>query len=285
MGILKSLTRKLEEKKGPPLSRKLSEWKKCFVEPENHARVAAFCDPQSKKPCVTLCAAGAECSCGCGEVRDAMVGELSRQGVDVTVGTMKVGCGGNCLRGPLMGFPQKQFFYVGVKAADVPRVVEETIIGGKLLFPFLSLNPERSYRSDIFYDKATGLLATIDDQVCMVGVARYFLTFEENLSCGKCVPCRIGMKRALECVERIATGEGSQEDLNQIRSLCKIMEETPNCAFAVTSIRPLTSAVTHFEDEFRAHFEQKLCPAGRCKELVEYQRKLAIRERLGLGVK
>ncbi len=279
------MTRKLEEKKSTSLEEKLAEWKDCFVEPETPPRVAAFCDPLSKKECVTLCAPSGKCSCDCEDVRQALVDELKCRELDIKVGNLKIGCGGSCQHGPLMGFPQKQFFYLGFKTDDIPRIVEETIMRGKLIFPFLSLSSERSYRSDVYFDKHTGLIASIDESVCMVDVARYFLDFEDQLSCGKCVPCRIGMKRALECVERIATGNGSEEDISQIRVLCKVMEETPNCDFAVTSIRPLNSAITYFEEEFRTHFEKKLCTAGRCKELVEYQKKMATRERLGLRTK
>ena len=98
----------------------------------------------------------------------------------------------------------------------------------------------------------------------MVDAAKYFLDFEEGLSCGKCVPCRIGMKRTLECIQRIIEGEGANEDIEQIRTLCNLMDGTPNCDFAVTSIRPVLSAITHFEDEFRAHIDQKTCAAGVC---------------------
>ena len=68
--------------------------------------------------------------------------------------------------------------------------------------------------------------------------------------------------------------------VEQIRVLCNLMEDTPNCEFAVTSIRPVLSALNHFEDEFRAHVDRKECPAGVCKALVELQRKRAVRERL-----
>jgi len=72
--------------------------------------------------------------------------------------------------------------------------------------------PDRSYRSDIYYEKTTGLLAAIDDSVCMVEAAKYFMDFEKGLSCGKCVPCRLGMVRMHESMTRIAAGEGSAAD-------------------------------------------------------------------------
>jgi NADH:ubiquinone oxidoreductase subunit F (NADH-binding) len=114
----------------------------------------------------------------------------------------------------------------------------------------------------------------------MVDAAKYFLDFEEGLSCGKCVPCRIGMKRMLESLERIVSGQGAEQDLEQIRALCQTMKKTPHCDFALASSRPVLSAMMYFEDEFKAHIERKECPAGVCKDLVELQRKKQVRERL-----
>ncbi len=285
MEILKNLTKKMDIKDSGFLNQKISEVKHCFTEPGITPKKAQLCDPNSKRACITFCGADEKCQCGCEEVRQAMLEEIVRAGIDVPIGNMKVGCGGTCDHGPMIGFPQKQFFYVGVKVADVPEIVEETIVRGKLIFPLLSIDSERSYRSDIIYDKHSGLLAGVDEKVCMVDVAKYFLDFEENLSCGKCVPCRIGMKRAHECVSRITAGDGTDEDIDQIKVLCKIMQDTPNCEFASTSIKPLESAVNFFEKEFQAHIHKKECSAGVCKELVAYQKKLAVRQRLGQKAK
>jgi NADH:ubiquinone oxidoreductase subunit F (NADH-binding) len=124
------------------------------------------------------------------------------------------------------------------------------------------------------------MIGAIHDKVCMVEASKYFLDFEEGLSCGKCVPCRIGLKRMHEGMQRIVDGTGTAEDLEQIKSLCKTMIDTPHCEFAMTSSRPVLSAITYFADEFTAHIERQECPAGVCKNLVEIQRKRAIRERL-----
>jgi (2Fe-2S) ferredoxin len=285
MGTVKEFARKFQLRERALVTQKVAELKRCFTSPEVLPKVASFCDHQSKRACISMCATNKNCTCGCEQVRDALLEGIVRRGLGVTVGSMRTGCDGHCQKGVIIGFPQMQFFYVGVKTSDVPRILDETIVRGKLIFPLLSFDPERSYRSDIFYDKHSGMIAGIDEKVCMVDVAKYFLDFEDNLSCGKCVPCRIGMKRALECVGRIANGEGTEEDLEQILALCSVMEQTPNCEFANMSIRPLRSAVSYFENEFRAHYEKKVCSAGVCKTLVEYQRKLAVRERLSLKTK
>jgi (2Fe-2S) ferredoxin len=286
MGTIANLKRELPQlpsKNRDLFTRKIIALRDRFSAPKVLPLTASFCDPHSKRACLTVCESG-KCECGCEPVRQATLEEVERMGLGLTVGKMKTGCEGNCRYGPIMGFPQKQFFYLGVKPSDVPRILAETIIRGKLIFPLLSISPERAYRNDVFYDKQTGMLAGIDERVCMVDVARYFLEFEDNMSCGKCAPCRIGMKRAYEGVTRIAQGEGTEEDLEHLRILYELMEQTPNCGFAGVSIKPLRSAVLYFENEFREHFEKKLCTAGVCKELVEFQRKKAVRKRLGLGL-
>lgn len=240
----------------------------------------SFCNPSSQEACVTVCSSGAGCECGSEGVRQAFLEEIAKRNLTVDVGKGKVGCGGKCRRGPYVGFPERQFFYIGVRPENVAEVVEQTLVNGYLLFPYLSLSPDRSYRSDIIYEKDTGLIASINDKVCMVDVAKYFLDFESGLSCGKCVPCRIGMKRMVENIERMVQGTATLDDLEEAKSLCKTMLDAPLCEFAMTSSRPVLSAMTHFEDEFRAHIERQDCPAGVCKDLVEIQRKRAIRERL-----
>jgi (2Fe-2S) ferredoxin len=239
-----------------------------------------FCDPAGQRDCLTVCAPKPECDCDAAVVKQALKDEIERRNLMLSVGDAKMGCGGKCKNGPLLGFPQKSFFYRGVTPEIVPDIVEETIVHGRILFPLISIEPNRSYRSDIYYERDTGLIAAIDDKVCMVDVAKYFLDFEEGLSCGKCVPCRLGMKRMQETVERIVTGKGVEQDMEQIRILCQTMIEVPHCDFAVTSSRPILSAMTHFEEEFRAHIERKECPAGVCTELVELQKKLARQQQM-----
>jgi (2Fe-2S) ferredoxin len=239
-----------------------------------------FCDPAGNRDCLTVCAPMPECTCDAAAVRQTLQAEIERRNLSLSVGDAKIGCGGKCKRGPLLGFPQKGFFYHGVTPETVPEILEETIVNGRILFPLISIEPNRSYRSDIYYERETGLIAAIDDKVCMVDVAKYFLDFEEGLSCGKCVPCRLGMKRMQETVDRIAVGKGVEQDLEQIRTLCQTMVGVPHCDFAVTSSRPILSALTYFEDEFRAHIERKECPAGVCTELVELQKKLARQQQM-----
>jgi (2Fe-2S) ferredoxin len=280
MGLLKILARELPKKPWFPGDRQSPEPP---LETPGKApaprKILSFCDPASKKPCITVCRPKAGCECGCDGVREALLEGIARLQLNLAVGNAKAGCSRKCQAGPFLGFPQKGFFYLGVRPEDVPDILYETIIHGRILFPFLSVAPERAFRSDLYYERETGFLAAIDDHVCMVEVAKYFLDFEKGLSCGKCVPCRLGMQRMYESMDKIVTGEGVLDDLEQVRALCQTMITLPHCEFAMTSSRPALSAITYFEDEFLAHIERRECPAGVCKALVEYQRKLALRQR------
>jgi (2Fe-2S) ferredoxin len=227
-----------------------------------------FCQTGSAKPCVTVCAPKGSCQCGCKAVRETLLEEIAQRKLRIAVGTARTGCGGKCDSGPFLGFPERGFFYLRVRPENVAEIVEETLVNGRIMASHLSVAPERSYRSDILYEKHTGLLAGIDESACMVEVAKYFLDFEEGLSCGKCVPCRLGLKRMQEAMQRIVAGKGSKEDLAEIKLLCETMITTPHCEFAMTSSRPVLSAITHFQDEFLAHIERRECPAGVCLDLV-----------------
>jgi (2Fe-2S) ferredoxin len=244
-----------------------------------------FCDPDSKKACLTVCAPRGDCACDAPALKEALEKALAEYGLAISVGEAKTGCSGQCTLGPFVGFPQKGFFYLRVTPEAAREVVRETLGRGRILFPYLSVNPDRSYRTDILYDRFSGLLAAIDDTVCMVEVARYFLAFEEGLSCGKCVPCRLGMKRMEECLDRIIAGEGTMDDLEQIGILCETMIYAPHCQFAMASSKPVLSAVTYFKDEFVEHIEKKECRAGVCAALVEIQKKKAFRERMAEAAK
>lgn len=239
-----------------------------------------FCDPGSHKACVTVCAPREGCSCDAAALREALEKALKEHGLNIPLGNAKTGCPGRCEHGPFLGFPQKGFFYLRVPPAAAEEVVRETLIKGRLLFPYLSISPDRSYRQDILYDRFSGLLAAIDDTVCMVEVAKYFLDFEEGLSCGKCVPCRLGIKRMEESLERIVSGHGTMDDLEQLGLLCETMIYAPHCRFAMASTKPVLSAITYFRDEFLEHIEKKECRAGVCQALVEIQKKKAFRERM-----
>jgi NADH-quinone oxidoreductase subunit F len=103
----------------------------------------------------------------------------------------------------------------------------------------------------------------------MVDVARYFLEFTQRESCGKCTPCRVGTRRMLEILERIATGEGQKGDLECLEELALMVKRTSLCGLGNTAPNPVLSTLRYFRDEYAAHLEGR-CPAGRCRALIHY---------------
>jgi len=104
-----------------------------------------------------------------------------------------------------------------------------------------------------------------------VEVARYFLAFTQDESCGKCVPCRIGTKRMLERLEAICAGEGTQEDVEFLEELSLSIKDSALCALGQTAPNPVLTTLRYFRDEYEAHIEEKRCPAGVCKALIRYE--------------
>ncbi len=116
----------------------------------------------------------------------------------------------------------------------------------------------------------SGGLVVMDEETCMVDLARYFLTFTQNESCGKCTPCREGTKRMLEILERIKAGQGQVEDIEKLRFLGRNIVATSLCGLGQTAPNPVLSTLNFFEDEYRAHIEEQRCPAGVCPDLLRY---------------
>jgi NADH-quinone oxidoreductase subunit F len=114
----------------------------------------------------------------------------------------------------------------------------------------------------------SGGLIVMDEDSCMVDMARYFLDFVQDESCGKCVPCRVGTKRMLEILERICAGKGEMADIDRLLALGEQIKETALCGLGQTAPNPVLSTIRHFRNEYIAHIRDKRCPAGVCPELV-----------------
>ncbi len=117
----------------------------------------------------------------------------------------------------------------------------------------------------------SGGLVVMDEDTCMVEVARFFMNFTQNESCGKCVPCREGTKRMLEILERIVAGNGRDGDIELLLELADTISNTALCGLGKTAAMPVVSTIKNFREEYEAHIYQKKCPAGQCKKLVTYQ--------------
>ena len=116
----------------------------------------------------------------------------------------------------------------------------------------------------------SGGLVVMDDKTCMVEVARFFMNFTQNESCGKCVPCREGTKRMLEILERIVAGQGKDGDIDLLLELAETISATALCGLGKTAAQPVVSTIRYFRDEYEAHVKEKRCPTHNCQKLKRY---------------
>ncbi len=158
---------------------------------------------------------------------------------------------------------------------DSGRPVKAVQMGG----PAGGCIPARMFDTPIDYDSinATGAimgsggLVVMDDRTCMVDVARYFLSFTQKESCGKCTFCRIGTKRMLEILTRITEGKGVPEDLDRLEELAHHVQKTSLCGLGQLAPNPVLTTLKYFREEYEAHIYDKKCPAGVCKSLITIQ--------------
>ncbi len=115
----------------------------------------------------------------------------------------------------------------------------------------------------------SGGLIIMDDSTCMVNLAKFFLDFTVDESCGKCPPCRIGTKRMLEILERIVAGKGEEEDIEKLEKLAMNIKRSSLCGLGQTAPNPVLSTLKYYRDEYKAHIKEKKCPAGECKAMTQ----------------
>jgi len=138
--------------------------------------------------------------------------------------------------------------------------------------------PEQFLDTRVDFDELTKLgsmmgsggMIVMDEDNCMVDVARYFINFLKGESCGKCVPCREGLAKMSDILDRITHGEGKPEDLDTMMDLAEILNAGALCALGRTAANPVISTLKYFKDEYMAHIRDKKCPAGVCRELIQY---------------
>ena len=138
--------------------------------------------------------------------------------------------------------------------------------------------PEQYLDTPVDFDELTKLgsmmgsggMIVMDEDTCMVDVAKYFIEFLKGESCGKCTPCREGINRMSEVLSRITQGKGKREDLGTLEDLAGILSAGALCALGQTAANPVMSTLKYFRDEYIAHIDEKKCPAGVCRELIQY---------------
>jgi len=117
----------------------------------------------------------------------------------------------------------------------------------------------------------SGGMIVMDEDDCMPAVAKFYLEFTAEESCGKCTPCRVGTKRLLEILEKIVSGRGEEEDLETLKNLSEVIKDTALCGLGQTAPNPVLSTLKVFEDEYIAHVRDRKCPSGQCSALLQYR--------------
>jgi NADH-quinone oxidoreductase subunit F len=189
----------------------------------------------------------------------ALAGKIARGGlVEVPMGTtireIVEGIGG----GSVTGLPLKAVQIGGPSGGCLPEHLFDTPID------YESLKASGAIMG-------SGGLIALDESSCMVDIARYFLTFTQNESCGKCTFCRIGTKRMLEILDRITKGLGKIEDLDLLEELSEKIKTASLCGLGQTAPNPVLTTLRFFRNEYIAHIKDRRCPAGKCKALIRYR--------------
>jgi len=203
---------------------------------------------------------------------------FNQYGTETSKGTKVFALGGKVNNTGLVEVPM---------GATLRQVVEEIgggVPGGKKFKaaqtggPSGGCIPAKSYDVPIDYESlkaigsmmGSGGMIVLDEDNCMVDIAKFYLGFTVSESCGKCTPCRIGTKRMLEILEKISEGRGEIEDLDRLEELAKYIQANALCGLGQTAPNPILSTIEHFRDEYEAHILEKRCPAGVCKALLNY---------------
>ena len=144
-------------------------------------------------------------------------------------------------------------------------------MGGCLPASFLDLPVDYESLTAAGSIMGSGGLIVMDEDTCMVDIARFFMEFTQDESCGKCVPCRVGTKHILETLERICAGEGKPADLGELEHLCEQIRRTSLCGLGQGAPNPVVSTLKHFWAEYEAHILEHKCPSLACQALIHYR--------------
>jgi len=144
-------------------------------------------------------------------------------------------------------------------------------MGGCLPSEYLDLPVDYEELAKAGSIMGSGGLVVMDDETCMVDIARFFMDFTQDESCGKCTPCRVGTRRILEILQRICEGKGKDGDIETLEMLCHEIKETSLCGLGQGAPNPIESILKHFRSEYEAHIYEKRCPSKVCKALIRYE--------------
>ena len=160
----------------------------------------------------------------------------------------------------------------GIKDGKIFKAIQTGgPMGGCLPESYLDLPVDYEALTQAGSMMGSGGLVIMDEDTCMVDIARFFMDFTQDESCGKCTPCRVGTRRILEILERICAGKGQPEDLDTLEYLCAQIKEDSLCGLGQGAPTPVISTLKHFRKEYEAHILEKRCPAKVCKPLIRYE--------------
>ena len=203
--------------------------------------------------------------------------EFARLGTDTSRGTKVFALAGKVARGGLIEVP------MGISVRQIIEDIGGGIPGGLQLKavqvggPSGGCVPVDLAHLPVDYETIAGVgtmmgsggMVALDESDCMVDIARYFLEFTQNQSCGKCTFCRIGTRRMLDILERLCAGQGKKGDIEELEHLAEMIKKASLCGLGTTAPNPVLSTIKYFRDEYEAHVEKR-CPAGKCKALITY---------------
>ncbi len=144
-------------------------------------------------------------------------------------------------------------------------------IGGCLPASYLDIGVDYESLVPAGAMMGSGGMIVMDDETCMVDIARFFMEFTQDESCGKCPPCRVGTRRMLEILQRICAGQGREGDIETLEMLCQEIKKTSLCGLGQGAPNPVMSTLKHFRAEYEAHIREKRCPAKVCRALIRYE--------------
>jgi NADH:ubiquinone oxidoreductase subunit F (NADH-binding) len=171
-----------------------------------------------------------------------------------------------------MGTPLREIIYDigGGSRKEFKAVQTGGPSGGCLSSDFLDLPVDYESLAKAGSIMGSGGLIVMDEDTCMVDVARYFLSFTSQESCGKCTPCRIGTRRMVELLEKITRGDAEQEDIQKLEEIAETVQKGSLCGLGQTAPNPVLTTLKYFRKEYNEHVDKNRCPAAVCRDLVEY---------------
>ncbi|MDP2731381.1 MAG: NADH-quinone oxidoreductase subunit NuoF [Dehalococcoidales bacterium] len=202
----------------------------------------------------------------------------SSYGTETSKGTKTFALAGKIVRTGLIEVP------MGIPLGDIIYEIGGGIVGNKLYKATLTGGPSGGCLPaslstiPVDYENlaqagsivGSGGMLVVDEDTCMVDMARFFLSFCQNESCGKCVPCRVGTRKMLDMLESICQGEGQPGDIERLEQLARLVKSTSLCGLGQTAPNPVLTTLRYFREEYEAHINEKRCPALACSQLISY---------------